>query len=432
MGKRQYVIMHRDEVGTALSRAYTRTLSALHNNQWSVIVKTNNEEFAGTTAMGAQDRQPLRIVPVEGKKALRRFIRLPWGIYADDPVWIPPLLFERRQHFSPRNPYFQHASWKAWLAYRGDRPVGRISAQVDRLYLAHHDDSTGFFGSLEAENDSEIFHALLRAGEDWLREQGLRRIRGPFNLSINQEIGLLVEGFDTPPVFMMGHARPYYGERLLEQGYAQAEDLFAYRIAPEVASSATIMRSVRAKAAGKMSLRPLERSRVDEEMRVLRDIFNDAWSDNWGFVPFTEAEFREMGHGLARIIDDGFVQVAELEGEPAGMIVLLPNLNEIIRDLNGRLLPLGWLKLLWRLKRAYPKSARVALMGVRKRYQNSFQGVVITFMLIDGLIEPAMNRDMVDVEMSWILERNERMWRIIESLGGERYKRYRLYQKDLG
>jgi RimJ/RimL family protein N-acetyltransferase len=188
---------------------------------------------------------------------------------------------------------------------------------------------------------------------------------------------------------------------------------------------------MQAKASGLVSLRPLRRPRLDEDLQILRDIFNDAWAENWGFVPFTEAEFKDMGHSMARIIDEEFVQIAEVEGKPAAMIILLPNLNESIGDLNGRLLPFGWLKLFWRLKKAYPKSGRVALMGVRRQYQGSLLGTALAFLVIDALREPVMRRGMNEVEMSWILEKNRPMWRIIESLGGALYKRYRLYEKQL-
>ena len=172
---------------------------------------------------------PLRVVPVEGRLGLRQFIRLPWSIYRDDPAWVPPLLMERHQHLSSRNPFFEHAKWKFWLAFRGATPVGRISAQIDQLHLKRYEDSTGFFGLLEAEDEAETFRVLMNTAETWLRDQGMRRVLGPFNLSINQECGLLVEGFDTPPMVMMGHARPYYSFRVEENGYKKAKDLLAYQ-----------------------------------------------------------------------------------------------------------------------------------------------------------------------------------------------------------
>jgi hypothetical protein len=309
--------------------------------------------------------------------------------------------------------------------------VGRISAQVDRLHLEYHRDATGFFGLLEAEDDPAVFAALLGAAESWLRSQGMRRVRGPFSLSVNDESGLLVEGFDSPPVFMMAHGRPYYGARVEQQGYVGIQNLRAYRVASEKVPEAPIMKAMRERAAGRVTLRTIRRDHLQEDVAIMRDIFNDAWSGNWGFVPFTEAEFTALGNNIVKIVDTEFVQIAEVDGEPAAMIVLLPNLNEIIKDLNGRLLPFGWLKLLWRMKYAYPRTSRVPLMGVRKQYQRSMLGTALAFIVIDALCQPAIARGVREVEMSWILESNTRMWKIIEALGSECYKLYRLYEKDL-
>lgn len=375
-------------------------------------------------------REQLRIIPIENKNLLRQFIRVPWSIYNSDPAWVPPLLLERRQHLSRHNPFFAHAQWRAWLACRGSLPVGRISAQIDRLHLERYQDATGYFGMLEAEDNTETFQALLNTAENWLYEQGMRRVIGPFNLSINDECGLLVEGFDSPPPIMLGHARPYYAARVEDYGYGKAKDLFAYRIDPNFTPTRVMQALVR-KVAGRVHLRPLNRSHLDEEMEVLRDIFNDAWSQNWGFVPFTEAEFEELGRNLKLLIKDDFVQIAEVDGEPAAMIVILPNINEVIRDLNGRLLPFGWLKLLWRLKVSYPKTARIPLMGVRKRYQQGPLGPALAFLVINALRAPGIKSGIQEVDMSWILEDNKAMRNIIESNGGVPYKRYRIYQKAL-
>jgi len=383
-----------------------------------------------TSNQSVSNLQQIQIVPVITRRELKQFIRLPWSVYANDPLWIPPLLFERRQHLSKKNPYFAHADWRGWLAWRHNRSVGRISAQVDRLHLQIHQDATGFFGMLEAVDDPAVFQALLTTAENWLRAQGLRRILGPFSLSINDECGLLVDGFDTPPAVMMGHAPPYYATRLEEQGYVKAKDLLAYRMVDDFVMSPAMQVVVR-KAANRIHLRTLDRSQLEQDLVVLRDIFNDAWSQNWGSVPFTEAEFRHLGRDLARLLPDDFVQIAEIDGAPAAMGILMPNLNEIIRDLNGRLLPFGWLKLLWRLKRAYPKSARVPLLGVRKRYQQSMLGAALAVLIIDGMRNAGKKRGIQEAELSWILEDNMKMRGLIEELGGTIYKRYRIYQKEL-
>ena len=372
--------------------------------------------------------ESLRIVPVSDSREIRRFIRAPWSIYADDLTWVPPLLVERREHFSARNPYFAHARCCFWLAYRGTRPVGRITAHIDELHQERYRDDTGFFGLLEAEDEAEIFRGLLSTAEGWLLEQGMVRIRGPFNFSINQECGLLVDGYDAPPMIMMGHSRPYYAARLIAEGYQGVKDLLAYRL-PTDFTPPELMKAILNKAAGCARVRPLRRSRFREDLKIIQDIFEDAWSTNWGFIPFTEDEFRHLGSSLRLLVDDDAVQIAEVDGVPAAMIVALPNLNEAIRDLRGRLLPLGWLKLLWRLKVKSPKTARVVLMGVRKNFQRSPLGAALGFLLIDALRRYGIRRGVQEVELSWILEDNMPMRDMLTIIGGIPYKRYRIYEK---
>ncbi|HFD79104.1 MAG TPA: N-acetyltransferase [Gammaproteobacteria bacterium] len=372
----------------------------------------------------------LQIHPLESRASSRAFIRLPQHLYRDDPNWICPLYIEQKERFSDKNPFFEHARWRAWIATRDGRPVGRISAQIDELHLQRYRDDTGHFGCLEAEDDPELFRLLFATAEDWLRSQGMRRVTGPFNLSINEECGLLVDGFDTPPRIMMGHARPYYGQAVEQQGYRKAIDLLAYHQPPDF-TAPKVMRRLADKVAGRVRLRHLDRSRLEQELELLRDIFNDAWSENWGFVPFTKAEFTEIGKAMTLLIDDDFVQIAEVDGEAAAMLIVLPNINEIIRDLDGRLLPFGWLKLLWRLKVRYPRSARIPLMGVRSKYHFSRLGPALAFLVTEAARQPVLDRGIEDMEMSWILETNSGMRNIIEALGGTAYKTYRLYEKAL-
>ncbi len=372
----------------------------------------------------------LQIVKVEGRRALNEFIRVPWPIYRDDPHWVPPLLLERRMHLAPSNPYFDHATYCSWLAYRNSKPVGRISAQIDRLHLERYQDAKGFFGLLEAEDSPAVFKSLLETAENWLRTQGMQQISGPFNLSINHELGLLVDGFDTPPSLMMGHARPYYGPRLEENGYAKEKDLLAYIIDADFKPSAA-MQTVIKRAKKKVRVRPLKKSDFTSELKVIQDIFNDAWSQNWGFVPFTDEEFEHMGKDLKMLAHEELVKIAEVDGEPAAFMVTLPNINEVIRDLNGRLLPFGWLKMLWRLKVKYPKSARIPLMGVRRRYHDSLMGAALAFTVIAASQQPGLKLGLKEVEMSWILEDNMAMRNIIESIGGRVYKTYRIYNRQL-
>jgi hypothetical protein len=374
--------------------------------------------------------QPLKIMPVAGADELRSFLHLPWSLYADDPAWIPPLLLERRQHLSKRNPYFRHANFQAWIARRGKQTVGRISAQVDRLHLERYNDRTGFFGMIESQDDPEVFKELFETAQTWLREQGICRVRGPFNLSINEECGLLVEGFDTPPMIMMGHSLPYYAGRIEEQGFCGVQDLLAYRISAHF-NKPHYLDNLSSRIADRVRLRPMRRDNFEEDLAIIKDIFEDAWSENWGFLPFTKEEFTELGKNLKLLVPLDYIRIAELDNEPVAMMVVFPNLNEAVRDLDGRLLPFGWLKMLWRLKVSGVKSGRVPLMGVRQRFQGGRLGATLALLMITSLQATVLPRGMQEAEMSWILENNKGMRNIIESIGGIAYKRYRIYEKKL-
>jgi hypothetical protein len=378
------------------------------------------------------DSARIEIREVTDASDLNTFISVPWSIYQGDPNWVPPLKFERKAAFSAKNPYFLHARWKAWVAFQGGKPVGRISAQIDELYLQRHDDKTGFFGLIEAPDDPEVFAALFDTAEAWLKEQGMDTVLGPFNLGINQEIGCLVEGFDTPPYLMMGHARPYYNGAIEARGYEKAEDVLAYVLREDMFALPENLQRLMKRLSRKMQLRQVDRKNTATELEILRDIFNDAWSQNWGFVPFTKEEFSAIGKELFMITPPDFTWVAETDGEPAAFMILLPNLNEVIADLNGKLFPFGWARLFWRLKVRSPKTARIALMGVRQKYQHTRLGPALAFLTIQALYDPIMSRKhMEEIEMSWILERNQATRNIIETVGGVVSKRYRMYRKAL-
>ncbi len=378
------------------------------------------------------DEGPM-IEPVIDRQGLDRFIRQPWSVYGDDRNWVPPLVIERRDHLSrDKNPFFDHAEVAMWVARRGGRDVGRVSAQIDRAYLDRHGDATGHFGLLEALDDPLVFRRLLETAEAWLRDRGMRRVRGPFSLSINDESGLLIDGFDTPPMIMMNHARPYYGSHLEALGYTKAKDLIAYDYdtfedMPRAAASLV----KRLRESPDVTLRPLRKKRYDEELHIILDIFNDAWSENWGFVPFDEAEIGHVAKELKPLIVADFVCIAELDGEAVAMAVCLPNLNEAIADINGALLPFGWAKLLWRLKSGAIKTSRVPLMGVRKRLHGTPIGGAVAFAVIDTIREAHMRRGIQRVELSWILEDNKPMRHMIEAVGGRPYKTFRIYERDL-
>ncbi len=376
----------------------------------------------------------LQIKRVRNRQDMDRFIRLPWSIYADDPNWIPPLIMERRDHLNPqKNPFFDHAEVAFWLALKEGRAVGRISAQVDQMALNKHQDATGFFGFLEAEDDGEVFHALMRQAENWLKARGMKRIRGPFSLSINDEAGMLVDGFDTPPSLMMGHGYPYYATQVEGQGYDKAKDLMAYKFDffEDGLSKSSRALADRLTSRPNVTIRMLRKAQFFEDVTIVLDIFNDAWSDNWGFVPLTAAEIEKTAKDLKPLIQPNCVRIIELEGEPVAFALTLPNLNEAIADLNGRLLPFGWAKLLYRLKFNRIRSLRLPLLGIRQKFHGSWLGAAMAFTLIDALHQENKRIGMHSGELSWVLEDNTGMRKIIESPGCRIYKTYRVYEKAL-
>jgi GNAT superfamily N-acetyltransferase len=374
----------------------------------------------------------IAILPVTSRAELQRFVRLPMRLNAGDPNYVAPLISERLDALTPKtNPFFAHAEVQFWLAVRDGREVGRISAQIDALAPSDGGSKAGHFGMIAAEEDPAVFAALFAAAEDWLRQRGCARAQGPFNLSINEEVGLLVDGFDTPPMVMMGHDPRYMGAQVEAQGYRPIKDVYAYLATVTDDPPAPVLELVRRGKRAGVQLRMLDMARFDEEVGVLTEILNDAWSDNWGFTPTTEAETAQLAKSLKMVVDKRLTWFAEIDGQSAGFIVFLPNVNEAIRDLDGRLLPLGWARLLWRLKVAGVKSARIPLMGVRRKFSKDYRGRLLPFMLIDAAATQARALGYTHAEASWILEDNRPMRRILESAGARIYKTYRLYEKSL-
>lgn len=375
----------------------------------------------------------ITIRPVSGKTGKQAFLDVPFAIYRDDPNWVAPLYLERFEHLDPKkNPYFQHAEVQLFVAERDGKPVGRISAQDDRLRRATHNDTIGQFGFLEAPDDPAVFAGLFAAAEAWLRQRGATAAQGPFNFSINDEMGCLIAGFDTPPNMMMGHARPYYGSRIEEQGYAKAKDVIAYRY--YCARGLPRPMQVTYERASKepdIEVRPLDKKHLERDLGIIIDIFNDAWSANWGFVPFTREEMVALGNNLKMLVAGDYIAIASYRGEPAAMAVSLPNINDWIKGLDGRLLPFGWARVLWHLFARPPQSVRMPLMGVRRQYHGTVLGSALALSVIERLRRYHVDRGTALSELSWILEDNMPMRRLIESLGAEPYKTYRIYEKSL-
>ena len=382
----------------------------------------------------ASDLASIVIEPVDTRVQLDRFIRLPNRLNAADPHYVAPLLMERRQALSPKtNPYFDHAEARFWLARRDGRDVGRISAQIDRLAPPEPGQPpTGHFGLIAAEDDAAVFAALLRTAEAWLRERGCGRALGPLNLSVNEEVGLLIEGFDTPPMVMMGHDPPYAAARIEAQGYAKAKDVYAYLCRSSDDLPEPVLRRTRRGPPEGVRLRQLDMKRYDAEVATLTEILNDAWSHNWGFVPTTQAETAALAKALRSVIDPTLVWFAEIDGEAAGVIVYLPDVNAAIAGLGGRLLPFGWVRLLWRLKVRRVKSIRVPLMGVKKKFHRERRGQLLPFLMIDAGARRARALGYKRFELSWVLEDNLPMRRISEAIGAHVYKTYRIYEKTIG
>ncbi len=375
----------------------------------------------------------LTIRPVETRADRKAFVDFTWEVYRDDPAWVPPLKDEVHGLITPgKNPWFEHAKAKLWLATRGGKTVGRISAQVDELVQQYMGQGTGQWGMFEAL-DGEAAAALIVTAEDWLRGQGMSRALGPVSLSIWDEPGLEIEGFDEPPTVMMGHHRPQYREWIEAAGYAKAKDLLTYEVDIAHWWDERIARLIAmGEKNSRIRLRKVDKRRFDEEARLILNLLNDAWSDNWGFVPLTESEIAYAGKKLKPIIYDELVWVAEHDGEPVAFMITLPDINELIRDLNGELFPFGWAKLLWRLRNPKTRRARVPLMGVAKKLHHTRLASQLAFMLIEFTRREVVSKFGVEIgEFGWILEDNKGMLSIAELPGARVNHRYRIYEKAL-
>jgi GNAT superfamily N-acetyltransferase len=376
---------------------------------------------------------PVTIRAVQTKADRKAFVDLAWEVYSDDPAWVPPLKDEVHGLITPgKNPWFEHARAELWLAERGGKVVGRISAQVDDLVQQHMGQGTGQWGMFEAL-DGQAAAALIAKAEEWLRGQGMTRALGPISLSIWDEPGLEIEGFAEPPTVMMGHHKPEYHAWIEAAGYAKAKDLLTYEVDIEHWDDPKINRLI---AMGERNphirIRMVDKSRFEQEARIILGLLNDAWSDNWGFVPLTEAEIAYAGKKLKPIIYNELVRIAEIDGEPVAFMITLPDINELIRDLNGELFPFGWAKLLWRLRKPRTRRSRVPLMGVAKKLHQSRLASQLAFMLIEYTRRDCVGKFGIKIgEFGWILEDNKGMLSIAQLPGAKINHRYRIFEKAL-
>ncbi len=360
------------------------------------------------------------------------FVRLPNELFADDPAYIAPLELEIRDRLNPKkNPFFEHAEGTLFTAVKDGRVVGRCSAQIDREHLRIHADDAGFFGFLDTVDDQEVATALLRAAEKWLGARGMRVARGPFSLSINEEMGCLVEGFEHPPVLMMPHHRPYQGALIEGAGYAKCKDVISWRYTVEQPPQRAKRAWAEIDAMPEVKFRSVDKRRMHEEVKTLVEIFNDAWHDNWGFVPWTPAEVKKTADDFKLLLDEDLAFFATIDGREVGCCVCVPNLNEATRDLKGRLLPFGVFKLLYRLKVERPKSARLVLLGLRSELRGKKRYGALSTAIYAELARRGIEKGYEWAELGWTLEDNQPINLGIKAMRGKPYKRYRVYERRL-
>lgn len=377
----------------------------------------------------------LKIRKVENKADLGLFLGLPYSLYRDDEMWRAPLRFERKAHLSPqKNPTLKTVTDQKFLAFRGGQCVGRVAAFINSAHHDQHKDGAGHFGLFDCEENEATGLELLAAAENWLISQAARKMIGPCNWSVNEDTGLLVDGFDTPPVIMMPYGRPYYQARLEKFGLNKAIDLYAFQADlfegyPRPRQTQTLVRL--AEQDKRVSFRTVNLKQFDSEVETAIDIFNDAWSENWGFLPFTTEQREHMTKDMKPLIDEDLFLIGEIDGNPAAFITMIPDVNMAAHGLNGRLFPFGALKLLYRLKVKGVTQARIPLMGLRRHWHNKRQGIALIAQLCETVFASARTKGYTHCELSWILETNASMVRICEQASAKRYKTYRMYEKNL-
>jgi GNAT superfamily N-acetyltransferase len=368
----------------------------------------------------------LQIETARTGKELREFVLFPERLYRGDGRWVAPLRSEAAKTFDrERNPFFRHGEIEPLVARRRGRAVGRIAAIRNLLHESFHGEPVGFFGFFECENDLETAAALVRAAAERSRSWGLSRLRGPVNPDTNGDCGLLVDGFDEPPMVMMSHAKSYYDPLLRGCGLEKARDLVAYIVEenPSLERFARVAALV-ARRRPSIRVRRIDMRRLEDEVARFKEVYNRAWEKNWGFVPMTDIEVDHMARELRRVIDPGFVVFAEEKGEPIGVALALPDFNQAIRHARGRLFPLGWIPVLWHSRRI--RQARVLALGLVPEAKGRGVDVLLYNALYSRWAELGYRR----AELSWILEDNRIMRAPLESIGARVYKTYRIYEGD--
>ena len=373
----------------------------------------------------------IKIRKVESEQDRMKFIKLPWELYKGDQNWVPPLIFDVRKNLDPvKNPFFKHSEVDMFLAEKDGVLAGRIAAIKNDNHNNFHKDKAGFFGFYETIDDEEVSDLLLDTACDWAKNKGFDEILGPVNPSTNDECGLLVDGFDSPPVFLMTYNPKHYVTKIENFGFEKANDLYAYYIPSEVINNEKMMAKLERmseliKKRSDVAIYNVNMKNLTAEVRKIEEIYNSAWESNWGFVPITTEEFDYMAESLKMVVDPDLVMFAEVAGKPAGFTLALPDFNQVLKKLNGRLLPFGWFKILTQKKKI--DFLRVIIMGVKPEYQK--KAIDSVFYL--ETIKNGNKNGYTGAEISWVLEDNMPMRMTAEKLGARIYKTYRIYRKSL-
>jgi len=367
-----------------------------------------------------------------GKKVLKDFLNVVDDIYAGDQSYVRPLDFDVSDRLNhKKNPFFEHAEATGWVAYKDGKPVGRITAQIDREHLARHKDDAGFFGFFDTIDDPEVARALLAEATTWVKSRGMKRIRGPFSLNINEESGCLIEGFDSPPFVMMTYHRPYQGGLTEQAGFKKIKDLFswAYEVGKVPPRAQRAYDEIAAMP--EITSRVVEPKNMLQDVGIVMDIFNDAWSENWGFVPLTQNELKKMAEDMKLLLVPELTRITFINGEAAAVALAVPNLNEAIGDINGQLFPFGFAKLFWRLKVRGVKSGRLIILGIRKKYRGVKRYGGLSAYLYVAMNHSAHLLGLRGGELGWTLEDNNAINAGIRLMGGRVTKKYRIYEKEI-
>ena len=362
---------------------------------------------------------------------LQDFLEVVDLIYRDEPNYIRPLDMEVKNLLSKKSPFFQHGEAIILTAYRNNWCVGRCTAHINHTHLEKHRDETGFFGFLDTIDDQEVVDALIERASEWLRERKMKKIIGPFNLSINDEWGILVEGFDSPNAMMTPYHLPYQAGLLEKAGLAKVKDSFGWRYEVGNISKRVLKAEADIDAMPEITIRPLNMRKLDDEINTMLYLFNDAWSENWHFVPSNPAEAKKMAADLRLVVVPELTYLAYLEDRPVAVVVTLPNLNEATRDIGGKLFPLGFAKLIYRLKIAKLKSARLVMLGIAKELRHQRQYAGLSLALYAKMDRAGQKHGVEWGEISWTLEDNGPVNTAIKMMGGKKYKTWRAFGKDL-